>query len=98
MADILPFNVPSRAELWRRLRLAESIINHRMLLPQTTVEELSRVLRGEQNLAVEPRKPGLMDDVLVWPARLAAALNVIETRQPSARTAAAVISVLMGEG
>lgn len=98
MGDILPFDVPSRAELWRRLRLAESILNHRMLLPQSTVAEMSRVLRGEQDIAPEPREPGLMDDVLVWPARLAAALNVIETRQPSARTAATVIAVLMGEG
>lgn len=47
MADILPFDIPSRAELWRRIRLTESILNHRTLLPQSTVDDLRRALRGD---------------------------------------------------
>lgn len=43
-ADVLPITVPSRAELWRRLQLARSVLAHRGP-GQTTL--LLRVLDGE---------------------------------------------------
>jgi hypothetical protein len=54
-ADIIPIGAPSRGELWRRLRLAEAILNHRTVLPETTRVELLKVLRGE---SVAVPKPG----------------------------------------
>lgn len=44
-ADVLPMNVPSRAELWRRLQLARSLLAHRASTPETRL--LQRVLDGE---------------------------------------------------
>ncbi|WP_185845865.1 hypothetical protein [Kibdelosporangium aridum] len=44
MADVLPITVPSRAELWRRLQLARSILAQRESTPDTHV--LLRVLDG----------------------------------------------------
>lgn len=43
---IVPITVPLRSELWRRLRLAESLLSHRPLTEGTRCEVL-RVLRGE---------------------------------------------------
>lgn len=34
-ADVLPINTPSRAELWRRLQLARSLLAHRANTPGT---------------------------------------------------------------
>ena len=47
MADVVPINAPSKAELWRRNQVALSILNHRPLLPASTAELLRQVLRGE---------------------------------------------------
>lgn len=44
-ADVLPINTPSRAELWRRLQLARSLLAHRSTTPDTRL--LLRVLDGE---------------------------------------------------
>lgn len=44
-ADVLPINVPSRAELWRRLQLARSLLSHRASTAETGL--LLRVLDGE---------------------------------------------------
>lgn len=52
----IPINAPSRKELWRRVRLAESILNHRVLMPTDTVELLRRVLRGEDT--TQPPRSG----------------------------------------
>lgn len=59
MADVLPFNAPSRRELWRRVRLAEAILNQRVLAPTATADPkvtaglLLRVLRGEDTAGPE---------------------------------------------
>lgn len=45
--EVVPIWAPSRAVLWTRLRLAESILEHRTLVPESTRQELLRVLRGE---------------------------------------------------
>lgn len=45
--EVVPIGSPSRAELWRRLRLAESIVSHRSIKPESLRQELLRVLRGE---------------------------------------------------
>jgi hypothetical protein len=47
VSAVLPINVPSRAECWRRIRLAESILEHRTIAPDGTRRELLKVLRGE---------------------------------------------------
>lgn len=47
MNEVVPFNCPSRGELWYRLRLAESILEHRPIVPESTRQELLKVLRGE---------------------------------------------------
>lgn len=47
MSNVVPIGAPSHGECWRRLRLAESILEHRTLLPESTRQELLRVLRGE---------------------------------------------------
>lgn len=51
--NVVPIIAPSRAECWRRIRLAESILGHRALVPETTRQELLRVLRGESVAAAE---------------------------------------------
>lgn len=43
----VPIDCPPRSELWRRIRLAESILEHRTVVPETTRQELLQVLRGE---------------------------------------------------
>lgn len=53
-AEVLPIDAPSRAELWRRVRLAESILCHRTVVPVTTRDLLLKVLRGES--VAEPEK------------------------------------------
>ena len=53
MSDVVPINVPSRAECWRRIRLAESILAHRTIAPEATRQERLKVLRGEQVAAPE---------------------------------------------
>jgi hypothetical protein len=45
--NVVPINAPSRAELWRRVRLAEAILNNRPVMPVSTAQLLLRVLRGE---------------------------------------------------
>ena len=46
MSDVVvPFNVPSRSELWRRNQLALSILGHRPLTFETA-ETLKAVLEG----------------------------------------------------
>lgn len=48
MSDIpTPIGTPPRGELWRRIQVAESILEHRPVLPETTRQELLQVLRGE---------------------------------------------------
>lgn len=47
MSEVVPINAPSRAECWRRIRVAESILEHRTIAPETTRRELLKVLRGE---------------------------------------------------
>lgn len=48
MSDIpTPIDCPPRGELWRRIRLAESILGHRPIVPESTRQELLQVLRGE---------------------------------------------------
>lgn len=47
MSKVVPFDVPSRAELWERLRIVESILNHRVIVPASTRQDLLRAVRGE---------------------------------------------------
>lgn len=54
MNDVTPIFAPSRAECWRRIRVAESILEHRALVPESIRLELLRVLRGESVAATEP--------------------------------------------
>ncbi|WHT20981.1 hypothetical protein N8J89_07920 [Crossiella sp. CA-258035] len=49
MSDVIPINLPSRVELWRRNQLALSILGHREFTLET-VEILGRVLRGEESV------------------------------------------------
>lgn len=56
MSDIVPINCPSRGELWRRIRLAESILGHRSIVPETTRLELLKVLRGEFFAVNDPKE------------------------------------------
>lgn len=46
MSKVLPIGAPSRAELWERLRIVESILNHRTIVPESTRQDLLCVLRG----------------------------------------------------
>jgi hypothetical protein len=54
MNEVVPINIPSRAECWRRIRLAESILEHRTIAPDGTRRELLKVLRGEAVARPEP--------------------------------------------
>lgn len=56
--NVVPIIAPSRAECWRRLRLAESILAHRTIVPESTRQELLRVLRGESVAAADPKEAG----------------------------------------
>lgn len=56
MNQVVPFNCPSRGELWYRLRLAESILEHRTIVPETTRQDLLKVVRGESVAA--PKEAG----------------------------------------
>lgn len=56
MSEPIPIIAPSRAELWRRIRLAEAILGHRTLAPRSTADLLLAVLRGE-HVAV-PKEAG----------------------------------------
>lgn len=47
MSEVVPINAPSRAECWRRIRVAESILEHRTIAPEGTRQDLLKVLRGE---------------------------------------------------
>jgi hypothetical protein len=58
MTDVVPINVPSRAECWRRIRLAESILEHRTIAPEGTRRDLLKVLRGEAVAGTEPGEAG----------------------------------------
>lgn len=49
-----PIDCPPRGELWRRIRVAESILAHRPIVPETTRQELLQVLRGESVTVTEP--------------------------------------------
>lgn len=44
--DVVPLTVPGRSELWRRVRLARSLLSHRFAA-SADVELLRRVLDGE---------------------------------------------------
>lgn len=57
MADTVPVDIPSQSELWRRVRLATSILNHRKLAPKTTADLLRRVLDGDAELVEDARCP-----------------------------------------
>lgn len=54
MSEVTPIFAPSRAECWRRIRLAESILEHRAIAPESTRRDLLKVLRGESVAATEP--------------------------------------------
>lgn len=54
MSEVAPIRRPSKDELWRRLRLAESILAHRTIVPESTRQDLLRVLRGES--VAEPKE------------------------------------------
>lgn len=56
--EVVPIFAPSRAECWRRIRVAESILEHRSVLPETTRQELLRVLRGESVAETDPKEAG----------------------------------------
>ena len=56
MSEVVPIIAPSRAECWRRIRLAESILGHRSIVPESTRQDLLLVLRGE-SVAV-PKEAG----------------------------------------
>lgn len=59
MSDlVVPFDCPSRGELWHRIRLAESILGHRSIVPESTRQELLRVLRGESVAVDGPKEAG----------------------------------------
>lgn len=59
MSDlVVPFDCPPRGELWRRIRLAESILGHRSIVPESTRQELLQVLRGESVATTEPGEAG----------------------------------------
>ncbi len=59
MSDFpVPFNCPPRSELWRRIRLAESILEHRSIVPDSTRQELLQVLRGASVTVVDPKEAG----------------------------------------
>lgn len=58
MSDIVPINCPSRGELWRRIRLAESILGHRSIVPESTRQDLLQVLRGESVAVTDPKEAG----------------------------------------
>lgn len=47
VSNVVPIGAPSHGECWKRMRLVESILEHRTLLPESTRQELLRVLRGE---------------------------------------------------
>ncbi len=49
-------NAPSRAELWRRNRLALSILGHRTIVPADTKDLLIAVLRGESVAVSDPKE------------------------------------------
>lgn len=53
MSDIDPVELPPPEECWRRIRLAESILGHRPIVPETTRQELLQVLRGESVTVTE---------------------------------------------
>jgi hypothetical protein len=54
VSEVVPIWAPSRAECWRRIRLAESILEHRTLAPDATRRELLNILRGDQVAVPEP--------------------------------------------
>jgi hypothetical protein len=54
--NVVPIIAPSRAECWRRIRVAESILEHRTIAPDTTRRELLRVLRGESVAVANPEE------------------------------------------
>jgi len=54
VSEVVPINAPSRAECWRRIRVAESILEHRTIAPDATRRELLKVLRGEAVARPEP--------------------------------------------
>lgn len=57
MSDIpTPIGTPPRGELWRRIRVAESILAHRSIVPESTRQDLLRVLRGESVAAADPKE------------------------------------------
>lgn len=56
--NVVPIWAPSRTVLWHRLRLAESILEHRSIVPESTRQELLRVLRGESVAAADPKEAG----------------------------------------
>lgn len=53
-----PIGTPPRGELWRRIRVAESILAHRPIVPESTRQELLKVLRGESVSAADPKEAG----------------------------------------
>jgi hypothetical protein len=53
---VVPFDCPPRSELWRRIRVAESILEHRSIVPETTRLELLKVLRGELFAVNDPKE------------------------------------------
>ena len=55
MSEPVPINAPSRKELWRRIRVAESILGHRPILPASTRDLLLAVLRGDEVAVTESR-------------------------------------------
>ncbi len=56
MTEPIPINAPPRAELWRRNRLALSILGHRTIVPADTKDLLIAVLRGESVAVSDPKE------------------------------------------
>lgn len=45
MADVLPFDVPARSDLWYRVQLARSVLTHRPSTPENWAL-LTAILNG----------------------------------------------------
>lgn len=56
MTEPIPIHSPSRAELWRRNQLAQSVLGHRLVEPLETRNLLLAILRGEVVAVPNPKE------------------------------------------
>jgi hypothetical protein len=58
MTEPIPICRPAAAELWRRNQLALSLLGHRVLVPESTADDLRRILLGESDLPCNSEEGG----------------------------------------